>query len=62
MPLSKGVKERKGTKILTFNKLLTRLSMLLSQIKAGNNSNKTKNEIRRILYVLYELHEITKKV
>ena len=29
-----------GLKILTPNKLLTRLSVLLAQIKAGNNSNK----------------------
>ena len=31
------VKERKGLKILTPIKLLTRLSILLAQIKAGNN-------------------------
>ena len=31
------VKERKGLKILTPNKLLTRLSILLVQIGAGNN-------------------------
>ena len=30
--------EGKGLKILTPNKLLTRLPILLSQIKAGNNS------------------------
>ena len=38
--------ERKGLKILTRNKLLTRLLILLAQIKQGNNSNKLKNEIR----------------
>ena len=32
------VKERKGLKILTPNKLLTRLPILLVQIKGGNNS------------------------
>ena len=31
------VKEGKGLKILTPNKLLTRLPILLAQIKAGNN-------------------------
>ena len=44
------VKEGEGLKILTPNKLLTRLPILLAQIKAGNNSYKLKNEIRQILY------------
>ena len=34
------LKEGKGLKILTPNKLLTRLQILLAQIKAGNNSYK----------------------
>ena len=34
------VNEGKGLKILTRNKLLTRLPILLAQIKAGNNSYK----------------------
>ena len=46
------VRERKGIKILTLNKL-TRLPILLVQIKAGNNSYKFKNEIRKILYLLF---------
>ena len=36
------VKAGKGLKILTPNKLLTRLAILLAQIKAGNISNKLK--------------------
>ena len=40
------VKERTGLKILTQKKLLSRLPILLAQIKAGNNSYKLKNEIR----------------
>ena len=52
MPPYKGdgeeVKEGNGFKTLTPNKLLTRLPMLLAQIKAGNNSYKLKNEIRQI--------------
>ena len=47
------VKEGKGLKILTPNKLLTRLPILLAQIKPGNNSYKLKNQIRQILYLLY---------
>ena len=40
------VKEGKGLKILTPNKFLTRLSILLAQIKSENNSYKIKSEIR----------------
>ena len=54
------VKEGKGLKILTPYKLLTRLLILLVQIKAGNNSNKLKTEIRQILYLLYQQNKITK--
>ena len=39
--------EGKRLKILTQNKLLTRLSALLAQIKDGHNSNKLNNEIRQ---------------
>ena len=51
-----------GLKILTPNKLLMKLPVLLTQIKAGNNSNKLKNEIRQILYVLYQHNKIIKKL
>ena len=47
------VKEGKGLKVLTPNKLLTRLSILLAQIKAGKNSYKLKNEVRQILYLSF---------
>ena len=56
------VRKGKGLKILTLNKLLTRLPILLAQIKAGNNSYKLKNEIRQILFLLYQHNKITKKV
>ena len=48
------VRREKGIKNLTPNKLLTRLPILLAQIKAGNNSHKLKNKIRQILYILYQ--------
>ena len=54
--------ERTGLKILTPNKPLTRLPILLAQLKAGNNSYKLKNQIRQILYLLYHHNKITKKV
>ena len=56
------VKEEKGLKILTPNKLLTRIPILSPQIGAGNSSCKLKNEIRKILYLLYQHIKIIKKV
>ena len=56
------VKEEKGIKILTPNKLLTRLPVLLAQIKATNNSYKLKNEIRQIVYLLYQHNKIIKRI
>lgn len=46
------VKEEKGLKIVTPNKLLTRLPVLLAQISAENNSGKLINEVSQILYLL----------
>ena len=62
LEVDERVKERKGLKILTPNKLLTRLSILLAQIKARNNSYIIKNGIRQVLYLLYHYNKITKKV
>ena len=42
-----------GLKILTPNQVLSRLPITLAQSKAGNNSEKLKNEIRQLLYFLY---------
>ena len=52
----------KGIKILTPNQLLSRLPISLAQLKAGNNSEKLKNEIRQLLYSLYRSKNITKQV
>ena len=41
-----------GLKILTPDQMLNRLPITLAQLKAGNNSEKLKNEIRQ-LYSLY---------
>ena len=40
-------------KILTPDQMLSRLPISLAQLKAGNNSEKLKNEIRQLLYSLY---------
>ena len=42
--------------------LLQRLPIALAQVKAGNNSENLLNEIRQIVYSLYQLKEIAKKV
>ena len=57
-----AVKEGKRLKTLTLNKLLTRLTVLLAQIKAGNYSYKLKNEIKQILYLLYQHNKIIKTI
>ena len=49
-------------KILMPKQMLKRLPIALAQIKAGNNSEKLLNEIRHIIYSLYQSKEITKKV
>ena len=51
-----------GLKILTPQQMFTRLPILLAQVKAGNNSEKLKNEIRRLLYFLYRSKKISKTV
>ena len=51
-----------GLKILTPQQMLTRLPILLTQVQAGNNSQKLKNEIRQLLYSLYRSKKISKTV
>ena len=62
LEVDEEVKKVKRLTVLTPNKLLTRLPILLAQIKAGNNTNKLKNEITQILYLLYQHNKIIKKV
>ena len=58
----------KGLKILTPSQMLSRLPISLAQLKAGNNSEKLKNEIRKqnikkqILYSLYRSQKLTKEI
>ena len=42
--------------------MLQRLPIALAQVKASNNSEHLLNEIRQIIYSLYQAKEITKKV
>ena len=52
----------KGLKILTPKQMLQRLPIALAQVKAGNNSASLLNEIRKIVYSLYQSKQITKRV
>ena len=42
-----------GLKTLTPDQMLSRLPVTLAELKAGNNSQKLKNEIRQLLCSLY---------
>ena len=51
-----------GLKILTLNQMLSRLQITLAQLKAGNNSEKLQNEIRKLLYSLYRSKKLTQQL
>ena len=51
-----------GLKILTSKQMLQRLLIALPQVRKGNNSENLLNEMRQIVYFLYQSIEITKKV
>ena len=42
--------------------MLLRLPIVLAQVKAGNTFENLLNEIRQIIYSLYQGKEVTKKV
>ena len=52
----------KGLKILTLKQMLQRLPISLAQVKGGNNSESLLNEIRQIVYSLYQSKQITKNI
>ena len=54
-------KQGTGLKILTPKQMLQRLSIALAQVKAGNNSENLLNEIRQIVYFLYQSKKSLKK-
>ena len=49
-------------KILTHKQILQRLPIAPAQAKAGSNSESLLNEIKQIVYYLYQSKQITKKV
>ena len=54
--------EGKRLKILTPDQVLSRLLISLAQLKAENNSEKLKNEIRKLLYSLYHSRKLTRAI
>ena len=61
---NKNIRKQQGLdlKILTPDQMLSRLPISLAQLKAGNNSEKLKNEIRQLLYSLYRSKKLTKQL
>ena len=61
---NKELQKQRGSdlKILTPRQMLNRLPISLAQLKAGNDSEKLKNEIRELLYSLYRSKKLTKKI
>ena len=59
---NKQNQQGQGLKILTPSQILTRLPISLAQLKAGNNSEQLKDEIRQLLYSLYRSKNMTKQV
>ena len=64
LDFNKEIQKQRGSalNILTPNEMLSRLPISLAQLKAGNNSEKLKNEIRQILYSLYRSKKLTKQL
>ena len=56
------IQSGQGLKILTANLMVSRLRISLAQLKAGNNSENLKNEIRQLLYSLYRSKNLTKNI
>ena len=50
---NKKIQSGQGLNILTPDQMLSSLPITLAQLKAGNSSEKLKNEIRQLSYSLY---------
>ena len=48
--------------MLTHKQMFQRLQIAITQVKAGNTSGNLLNEIRQIIYALYQEKEVIKKV
>ena len=62
LEFNKQNQQGEGLKILTPDQMRSRLPITLAPLKAGNNSQKLKNEIRQILYSFYRSKKLTKTI
>ena len=62
LKFNKQNQEAKGLNILTPQQMLSRLQITLARLKAVNNSDKLKNEIRQLLYSLHRSKNMAKQV
>ena len=66
IPLSDSdlLKDQKGSgvKVYTSSQLITRLPILIGQLKAGNNSADLINELRQFISLLYRNNMISKHI
>ena len=62
LELNNKIQSGQELKILTTSQMLSRLPIFLSQLKAGINYGKLKNEIRQLLYSLYRSQELSKTI
>ena len=62
LEFNKQNQQGEGLKILTPDQMRSRLPITLAPLKAGNNSQKLKNEIRQILYSFYRSKKLTKAI
>ena len=61
LKFNKQKQSGQGLKILAPSQMLSRLPIFLAELKAGNNSEKLKIEIRQLLYSLHRSKNMTNK-
>ena len=54
--------KEQGLKILTPKQMISRPPISLAQLKAGNDSQKLKNEIRQLFYSLHRPKKLSKRI
>ena len=62
LKFNKEKQKGQGLKVLPPSQIFSRLPISLAQLKAGNNPEKLKNEIRQILYSLYRSKNMSKQL
>ena len=62
LEFNKQLQSGGGLNILTPDQMLSRLPITLGQLKAGNNSEELKNDIRQLLHSLYRSKKLTKQL